>query len=268
MSSPESYFSSSQWTLLDQCPRLMSNWIGELKGQATGYSGYPCMLIRCILQISHPISITITCFYLHGCCLTCWIVVPFCFWFASFCILTYNHHHWLSHTLGGSCAKCDYFSQPTHVLVGLTCFLPIRYSLHPFHPWALSLNYNKFSFLTLPGSLVEAYYCHVYQGTVKSKDYSGATRIFGEKLCSDERSSNWTKEVLSHLLILSKWLFYTNNEMLTILSFGNANRCGFAYSRVWDWMAVDAWNEEVTIRSTESGDFCEWHDDVPTRKLT
>ncbi|XP_055490355.1 probable ATP-dependent RNA helicase DDX4 isoform X6 [Leucoraja erinacea] len=30
-------------------------------------------------------------------------------------------------------------------------------------------------------------------------------------------------------------------------------------------MAVDAWNEEVTIRSTESGDFCEWHDDVPTR---
>lgn len=187
MSSPESYFSSSQWTLLDQCLRLMSNWIGELKGQATGYSGYPCMPIRCILQISHPISITITCFYLHGCCLTCWIVVPFCFWFASFCILTYNHHHWLSHTLGGSCAKCDYFTQPTHVLVGLTCFLPIRYSLHPFHPWALSLNYNKFSFLTLPGSLVEAYYCHVYEGTVKSKDYSGATRIFGEKLCSDER---------------------------------------------------------------------------------
>lgn len=133
MSSPESYFSSSQWTLLDQCLRLMSNWIGELKGQATGYSGYPCMPIRCILQISHPISITITCFYLHGCCLTCWIVVPFCFWFASFCILTYNHHHWLSHTLGGSCAKCDYFSQPTHVLVGLTCFLPIRYST-PFSP--------------------------------------------------------------------------------------------------------------------------------------
>lgn len=30
-------------------------------------------------------------------------------------------------------------------------------------------------------------------------------------------------------------------------------------------MSVDAWNEEVTIRSTESGDFCEWHDDVPTR---